>query len=143
MRISKWFLLGFIVFSSLGFLDATFLTVQHYNQDVLPCYIFQGCDKVTASKYSEISNVPVSLFGSAYYLFIFLVSIFYADTKNEKALRILFFFPIAGFAASLWFLFLQLFVIKAICLYCVISIVSSTALFILGLWALKLCKEKK
>ncbi|MBI2063797.1 MAG: vitamin K epoxide reductase family protein [Candidatus Yanofskybacteria bacterium] len=135
-QIPRWLLISFVIVSFIGFLDSTFLTFEHYNQGILPCYIFSGCAEVTASRYAIVAGVPISLAGAAFYLSVLIAAIFYLDTKNAKALKVLKFLPIAGFLASLWLLFLQLFVIKAICFYCVVSLISSTALFILGLYLL-------
>ncbi|MDP3710739.1 MAG: vitamin K epoxide reductase family protein [bacterium] len=130
----NWILAVFIVAGFIGFLDAAYLTVQHYQQGVLPCYIFEGCDLVTTSKYSAIFGIPVSLFGALYYVFIMLAALFYLDTKNKKALKILKILPVVGLVATIWFLFLQIFIIKAICFYCVVSAVTSTTIFISGLF---------
>ncbi len=132
-QIPRWLLIGFVVFSFLGFLDATFLTLEHYNKGILPCYIFEGCDRVTNSSYSQIAGLPVALFGAVYYLAIFIATILFIDTKYRPILYILIFLPIFGFLFSLWFMYLQIFVIKAICFYCVISAITSTALLVLGL----------
>ena len=129
----KWILAGMAVVSLIGFLDATYLTLVHYNRGSLICYIFEGCDKVTTSPYAVIWEVPVALGGVLYYFSVFIAAILYFDTKNIFFLRILSILPPAGFLASLWFLYLQFFVIKAICFYCMVSAVSSTLLFILGM----------
>lgn len=121
----------FLLASFIGFLDATYLTVEHYNKGILPCYIFEGCDQVTASRYSTVGNIPIALFGAIYYLVIFISTILFFDTKYKPILYILILLPIFGFLFSLWFMYLQIFVIKAICFYCVISATTSTALFIL------------
>mgnify|MGYP001609963985 CR=1 FL=1 len=133
----KWILVGMAVFSLVGFLDAAYLTLVHYNRGALSCYIFEGCDKVTTGPYSVIFGIPVSLLGVIYYFSVFITTILYFDTKGNFFLRALSIFPVAGFLASLWFLYLQLFVIKAICFYCVISAVTSTLLFILGILIFK------
>ncbi|MBI2676489.1 MAG: vitamin K epoxide reductase family protein [Candidatus Yanofskybacteria bacterium] len=132
-RTSKWLLAGFAVFSLIGFLDAVYLTVQHYNNGILPCLIFSGCDKVTSSSYAKVAGIPVSLLGAGYYFIVLVSTILYFDTGNKKVLEILKNLPIAGFAATLWFLFLQFFIIKAICFYCVVSAIISTALFVLAI----------
>ena len=126
----KWILAVFIIVGFIGFMDATFLTIERYNRGILPCYIFEGCDIVTASKYSSVFGIPISLFGAVYYVFIMLSAILYFDTKSEKVLKFLKYFPLAGFMASLGFIYLQLFVIKAICFYCIVSAITSTAIFI-------------
>ncbi|HEY4484563.1 MAG TPA: vitamin K epoxide reductase family protein [Candidatus Paceibacterota bacterium] len=136
-RTSKWLLAGFAVFSLIGFLDATYLTIQHYNNGILPCLIFSGCDKVTSSSYAKIAGIPVSLLGAGYYFIVFVLSISYFDTSNKKVLSMLKTLPTAGFVATLWFLFLQLFIIKAICFYCIISAITSTLLFVLAIFIRK------
>ena len=103
----------------------------------MPCYGFQGCDLVLASRYAQIWGIPISLVGAVYYLVIFLAGVWFIDSKNAKPLFVLSYLPMAGFAASLGLLYLQLFVIKAVCDYCVISAASSIILFVLGLRVLK------
>lgn len=139
-KLFKWILAGFVVLGLIGFLDASYLTIQHYNNGILPCYVFTGCDKVTSSSYAVVAGVPVSLLGALYYFAILIVAVLFLDTRNKKVLRILTTLPIAGFLASLWLLFLQLFIIKAICFYCVISAVTSTLIFLLALWFRKLTR---
>ena len=129
----KLILAGILFFSLVGFLDATYLTIQHYGRGILPCYVFEGCDKVITSSYATIKGVPISLFGAIYYLTVLASLILFFDTENKKILRILIYLPVLGFAVSIFLLFLQIFIIKAICFYCIISLISSTALFILGL----------
>lgn len=130
----NWILAVFVVVSLLGFLDAAYLTIKHYQQGILPCYIFEGCDLVTTSKYSVFFGIPVSLFGAVYYVFILLAALFYLDTKKNAVLKILKYTPVAGLLASIWFLFLQLFVIKAVCFYCIVSAITSTTIFIASLF---------
>lgn len=132
-QIPNWLPAIFIVVSFIGFLDATYLTVQHYNQGILPCYIFSGCDKILTSSYAAVFGVPVSLFGSLFYLSVLVAAIFYIDTRHKISLTALAYLPVIGFAATLWFLFVQLFIIKAICFYCMVSATSSMMLFIFAL----------
>ena len=132
MNKAKVLLIIFIAVSFIGFIDASYLTVEHYQNAALPCVIFKGCEQVTTSAYSKVFGLPLALYGAMYYLFMFLVSIFYFDTKNELTFKILKYVPVIGFLASAYFVYLQLFVIRAICTYCVISAITSTTLFILS-----------
>jgi len=127
----------FAVFALIGFLDASYLTANHYLGASLVCPIFGDCEKVTASQYSAIGGIPVALFGAVYYIFIFLLVIWYLDSKKESILYFIARATAVGFLASVWFLYLQLFVILALCLYCIISAITSTLLFIAGLIVLK------
>ncbi len=139
----KWFLIVFIAVSFVGFLDATYLTIEYYSGVIPPCYIFTGCDQVITSSYGKIAgNVPTSLIGVFYYLLLFIAAVIFIDTKNKRALYILGYLPIAGLLVSIRLVYLQFFVIHATCLYCMVSAVSSTVLFLAGLYVLKFMKRK-
>lgn len=125
----------FGVFSFIGFLDALYLTVRHYQGLAVPCSVFEGCEIVTKSEYAIILGVPLALVGVLYYLGIFLLVVLYADQQKGSILRVIGHIAVLGFIASLWFLYLQLFVIKALCIYCVISGIMATLLFVVGRFA--------
>ncbi len=140
----KLLILLFVIFSFIGFLDASFLTFKYYSGLATGCLNPENCDKVTASEYATIGSVPVALFGAVYYFTIFLFSVFYFLLKkvrdgsvSEKIINLLPYVSVFGFLASIWFVYLQLFVIKAICVYCMISAGTSTILFIFGLIVIK------
>lgn len=124
--------IGFAVFSALGFLDATYLAAKHFFGVPITCGVFEGCETVTTSSYASIGPIPVALLGAIYYVMVFVATIAYLDTKREILLRFLAHFTILGFLASLWFVYLQVFVIGAVCIYCLGSAISSTVLFALG-----------
>lgn len=133
MKIPNWLILTFIVVSFLGFLDATYLTAQHYLGTIPPCVITTGCETVLTSEHNAIFGIPVALLGAVYYLLLFLLVVFSLDMKRWIIRFAAYLTPI-GFLASLYFVYLQLFVIKEICSYCIVSATTSTILFILGLF---------
>ena len=135
--------IAFLIISFIGFLDATYLTVQHYRGLPPECSIIEGCEEVVASKYAVMFSVPVALLGGIYYLTIFILSIIYLDSKKENIIKLAALLTFAGLIASIWFIYLQLFVIKAICVYCMFSAATSITLFILGLHILKLNKNQE
>ncbi len=123
--------------SLIGFIDAAYLTAKHYLGAPPPCGRFGGCETVTTSEYATIAGVPLALLGAVYYLAVFLSVIAYLDTRRPGILRMTAGFTAVGFLASLWFVYLQLFVIKAICPYCMLSAFASTVLFIVGMIVLR------
>ena len=129
----RYFVIALAIISFIGFLDAGYLAVEHYRGEIVPCAVLKGCEEVTTSKYATIFAVPVALYGAIYYLFIFLASVYYLDRKDRVILRFLSIFPVFGLVASVWFVYLQIFEIKAVCLYCMGSAVSSALLFLVGL----------
>jgi len=131
-----------LVVALFGFADATFLTFKHYSGTALSCGVHGGCNAVTTSKYSTVFGIPVALGGSLFYLSIFIISIAYLDTKKGLLLKYLTWAPIAGLLASAWFVYLQLFVLHEICIYCMGSATTSTILFIMGMLILYRRKQK-
>ena len=117
------------IFSFVGLLDASYLAVKHYTGTIPPCTIVKGCEAVTTSQYATIAGISVALFGAIYYLIVLITSIALIDTGNNFLKKFLSKFSIIGLIASIWFVSLQLFVIKALCLYCIASATSSVAIF--------------
>jgi uncharacterized membrane protein len=132
MSIPRPFIIAFLIVAFLGFIDATYLTANHYLNAVPPCFIAQGCETVTTSVYSEILGIPVALLGMLHYLGLLILSIFYIDKKKIWALKLIFAGTIIGFLMSLWFFYVQLSVLQEFCTYCLFSGITSTTLFIIA-----------
>jgi uncharacterized membrane protein len=115
----------------IGFLDASYLTAKRFTGSALNCYFFGGCDAVNASPYSLMLGVPLSLYGSIFYLLVVLSAVAYLQYKKPVFGIALMVLTTLGLIFSGYFLFLQAFVIKAYCFYCVVSVVTSTTNFIL------------
>lgn len=115
--------------SLFGFVDATYLTVSHYTNFQLPCAIFTGCETVTNSAYSVMGGVPVALLGVLFYLFIILAVVSHLLYRHRYIPYLLVYVSFAAFLFSLYFLSLQIWVINAICFYCVMSAITSTIIF--------------
>lgn len=130
---SKSLVIIFLALAFLGFLDAAYLTAFHYRDFTIPCPITGECETVLVSKYATIGPIPVALLGALYYLILLILTIIYLDTENLKALRLATTLTWAGFLTSLLLIWLQLFVIYAICIYCMGSALISILLWILGL----------
>lgn len=122
--------------AALGFADAGYLTVEHYTNSIPPCAI-GGCEIVLTSSYSTVVGIPVALIGSVFYLLFLILLMIYLDTKNEKYLRFALLLTIPAFLATLYFFFLQAFVIHAFCVYCIGSAITSTALFVVAMYIFK------
>ena len=122
-----------LVLSLAGFLDATYLTIQHYQGAEMVCGPIWDCETVANSRYAELGGVPISLGGAIFYLAIFLLMVGYVDTKQSRILTIVAFLSFPGFLASLILVYLQVFVLRALCFYCLLSILISTGIFAVAL----------
>ena len=124
------------VFAILGFSDASFLTIEHYQNRIPPCTT-AGCETVLTSPYSSMFGVPVALLGMIYYLVIALGLFAHIEGKHEPSLRAVLLLTVCGFLMSMWFIGAQAFLIHAWCLYCLGSATISTILFGSSLYVLK------
>lgn len=121
-----------------GSIVAAYLVWVHYQQDALVCGL-GDCEKVQTSSYAEFAGIPIAWFGLALYLAIATVlvtrqlGIVAADIAAILVVG-------AGFAGTLavaWLTYLELWVIHAICQWCVAFAIITVLLFILSLLDLR------
>ena len=121
-----------LVVSMLGFADAAYLTAKHYTGETPTCIIFSGCDVVTTSTYSTIGGIPIALLGALFYLGVFVLMLIFVDRRATMALKIVAVISLPAILFTSWLVYLQLFVLHALCFYCVTSAVFSTTICILS-----------
>mgnify|MGYP001162067451 CR=1 FL=1 len=89
---------------------------------VIGCGPDSDCDKVLQSKWSKLFGIPVSLFALPLYIgLIYSVGLFRENIEPRKqrhAWRLTLTCSLLVLGAAIWFTFLQIFVIKSICPYC-------------------------
>ena len=131
--VPKWFAVSLLAVSLVGFLDSAYLAAKHFFGSPVTCFIVEGCETVTTSRFATVAGIPVALLGAFYYLGIFLLAVAYLDTKRAAFMKLAARLTFVGFLASLWFIYVQAFVLEAWCIYCLVSATRSTILFILSL----------
>jgi len=134
---------AFLFLSALGFLDSAFLTIEHYNRDPFSCPLFGGCEEVTSSIYSEVFGIPIALLGTGYYITIFLLSLYSYLREDKRAINLASFITPIGLICSIYLVYLMLFVLNSICFYCLLSAISSSLLFMVGIVNLSPWKKTK
>lgn len=108
-----------------GIAIAAYLTWVHY-EGISPVCTTGGCERVQASTYAEIGPIPVALLGLIGYVLI-LASL---PVGGEVGRALTFMLTLAGFAFSLYLTYLEVFVIDALCQWCLASAVVMTLLFV-------------
>jgi len=132
-KVSGKVVIFLLVIALLGFIDAGYLTVKHFQGVIPPCSLTSGCEEVLTSAYSVIFGIPVSLVGMIYY-FLILVGVFgYFESKNHNLLKWALLLTIPGFLFSLWFVYIQVFTLGSYCIYCLGSFLTSTLLFVIAM----------
>ncbi len=123
---------GLITFSLLGYLVSFYLTLQHFRGIPPSCTIIKGCDIVYYSKYSELLNLPISLYGVLFYLTVLFMSAVSLHKPSSKLLVSIRIATVVGVLAEFILFYIQACVIKAFCIYCLLSFISSLVLFIIS-----------
>jgi uncharacterized membrane protein len=103
-----------------GLTDATYLSVQAFTGETLSCGGSPDCFRVLGSSYSKVGGIPVALLGAVAYFSVFALATFAAFGRTRARILLI---PIIGamFLATLWFLYVQAFVLHAYCRYCLFS----------------------
>ena len=103
-----------------GLADATFLTVAHLAGDDSVCGTSAGCSQVLGSAYAAIGGIPTAAFGVFAYFVAFGSAV--CAAFGYRWARLALNFTIAAmFLGTLWFLYLQAFVLHAFCPFCLLS----------------------
>jgi uncharacterized membrane protein len=131
--ISNWIVITVLVVAIFGFADASYIAIKHLNGQIPPCSVLNGCETVLTSKYSSIGPIRLEWLGVFYYLAFIIGAVAYLDSKKPIIFSLLSRFTVVGLLASAVLIGLQVFVIKSYCLYCVMSAITSTVLFVLGM----------
>jgi uncharacterized membrane protein len=142
VRISWLKLLLLVAMSMFGLWASSMVMILYYTlKQSLPfCPVQQGpgivlnCDAVLDSMYSQVFGIPLELFAVAYFVINLLLVYFIAfgsDRVFRTSLNILFGWRFLGIAIVPYLVFVELFLIKAICVYCTYMHVAIIADFVI------------
>ncbi|MEK6897895.1 MAG: vitamin K epoxide reductase family protein [Nanoarchaeota archaeon] len=124
-----------IIFSLFGF----FLSFYIWNKSIrkkerLVCIVGKNCENVIQSKYGKTFGVDNTILGMIYSLVIFLIALsqFLFPQLPAVSYFILGKIIFSGCAAlfSVYLIFIQLYVIKELCEYCLASAITSLMIFL-------------
>ena len=120
------------VLAVLGIGVATYVAITEFGGGTPICPIGGGggCETVARSKYSHLAGINIAVIGIAGYVAILLSNALKGDPGRLGG----FVFSAVGFGFSVYLTYLELFVIDAICQWCVASAVLMTILFALSCW---------
>lgn len=107
---------------------AAYLTWAHFADESVICVQGGGCETVQQSSYSEIAGIPVAALGLASYLVVLGFLVWDAPVARLAAATL----ALVGLLFSAYLVVLQLFVIDAVCVWCMANdVVVAPALAVL------------
>ncbi len=112
------------VFGIIGILDTLYLIYHKVRGTDVACILFpkEWCYKVQHSPQSKTFGIPNSVAGFCMYVVILILAWFYvAGSLPLWPLQAVIAF---GFLFSLYFMYVQAFVLRAFCTWCVLSFVN-------------------
>ena len=118
--------------SLVGLADALYLTIEHVTGQSVRCTIISGCSAVLSSPYAVVAGIPLAAVGAAAYFTVFSLAILtlFSYSWAAKLMGVMVF---TMFGLSLWLIYLQAFVIREFCQYCLLSAAITTALLVVVL----------
>ncbi len=128
-----------LVASFIGLLDSIYLAyVKIANTDIYCTPGLGRCDVVNASQWSTLWGIPLGFFGIVGFASLFLLASFGNKSKmlapyNEM---LIFAISLAGFLFSLYLTYIEVFVLKAVCQWCVLSALMMTIIFVTVIYKL-------
>jgi uncharacterized membrane protein len=97
-----------------------------------------GCERVQSSSYARLGGIPVALLGLAGYLAIAAALLAPGERARLAAAAL----AVSGFGFSAYLTYLELFVIDAICQWCVASALLLTLLSVITVWRLLVINDR-
>jgi uncharacterized membrane protein len=112
--------------AAFGIGVATYIAIAEADGGAPACLAGSGgCETVAASSHSELAGVSVALIGAFGYALLLAAAL----SRGDGARMAGFGLGLAGFGYTVYLTYLELFVIEAICQWCVVSAVVMAALF--------------
>ena len=108
-----------VVLAVLGIAIAGYLAATKLSGEIPVCGPLKGCETVNTSEYSELFGIPVALFGVAYSVVALGASLVWWRSGDRRPLYLLYGMGLLGLLAVAYLTYLELFVIGAVCVWCV------------------------
>ena len=121
------------VLDVIGLLIASYLSVVELQGGIPQCGPLHGCEDVARSSYSRIGGIPVAVYGVGLSLILLTLAITWWRTNLYVLLLAHYGLSLAGVLFEVYFLYLQVFVIGAVCVWCTSYGLSLILRFIIAL----------
>jgi uncharacterized membrane protein len=121
MPALRWQPIATLLLSIFGLGVSIYLTITHFDKMALVCDTGSviNCEKVTQSPQSEVFGIPVAMLGLAYFVPMIALCLPAAWRSTDRRIHLArLALSVVGVGMILYLLIAELFIIKAICLWC-------------------------
>jgi len=106
------------VLDVVGLAIAAYLSVVELSGGIPACGPLHGCETVAQSKYAWINGVPVAVYGVGLSLILLTFALAWWRTNLYGLLLAHYGLSLAGVIFEVYFLYVQIAIIKAVCVWC-------------------------
>lgn len=128
-----------LLLSLAGLGISAYLSYLRSSGGTLFCAGVGDCERVQASVYAEMAGIPVAFLGLLVYMSLFALGLWQTLVRPEAReipMLATFGLSLVGMLYSAYLTYIELFVIQAVCFWCVISALVFSAIFLLVLYQL-------
>jgi uncharacterized membrane protein len=118
----------------LGLVIASYLSIVELTGGVPSCSVIHGCEQVARSPYSRVGGIPVAVFGVVLSLALFGLALAWWRGGAPRLFLAHYTLSLVGVVFEVYFTYLELFVIGAVCVWCASYGLSLLARFGYGVW---------
>ena len=125
-----------LVLAFCGLSDSIYLAQNEATNTPLICNVasISGCNVVATSQYTRLFGLSIAEYGVIFYGIIFFLAALELVLFNRLIRRILQAISFVGVLASLVLTFLEIFIIKALCIFCLASALIALLVFIAAIF---------
>jgi uncharacterized membrane protein len=117
----------------IGLGIAGYLSVVELQGDLPYCGPLKGCEVVALSEYARVGGIPVAAFGVALSISLLMLAIAWMKSSRIELLAAHYGLSLLGVVFEVYFTYLEVFVIGAICVWCASYGLSLVARFAIAL----------
>lgn len=111
---------------------ASYLSVVELSGGLPSCSLLRGCEAVASSPYSRLAGVPVAVFGVGLSIVLIGLAIAWWRTGSHRLFMGHYLLSLVGVVGEGYFTYLELFVIRAVCMWCALYAISLLMRFMVG-----------
>jgi uncharacterized membrane protein len=108
-----------VLAAGAGLAIAAYLLFTRLTGGIPACGTWSGCETVALSEYSTFLGIPVALYGVGYSTAVLVFAVAWWRSGDRRALLAAYGLGFLGLLAVGYLTYLELFVIGAICIWCV------------------------
>lgn len=118
---------------AFGLVVASYLSYVELQGRLPYCGPLSGCETVALSDYARVGGVPVAVFGVCLSITLFVFAFIWWRTNATWALAVHYGLSLVGMIFEIYFTFVEIFVLHAICVWCALYGISLVLRYLVAL----------